>query len=151
MPPPEKGALPRLVPRQTTFALKAASVAAVEDADTVSPTGAWDFDVAPTVNGVALGPGDGGTTVPEASTRPASAWCAAKVPPAATEHLDAPTAWPLPRTAASSSARTCPATTKSPLRMPGSTSFAYSADNNPNRRGVYIFAADLNGPAFALF
>lgn len=40
-----------------------AAVAAVEDATTVAPTGQWDFDLAPTVNGVALGSGGGGGAV----------------------------------------------------------------------------------------
>lgn len=50
----------------TESAARAASVAAVEAEATVEPTGQWDFDKAPTVNGVALGAGGG--SVPDATT-----------------------------------------------------------------------------------
>lgn len=44
----------------TAGALRAASVAAVEDADTVEPTGAWDFATAPTVAGAPINTGGSG-------------------------------------------------------------------------------------------
>lgn len=53
--------------RLSDAALKAASVSAVEAEALVEPTGQWDFDKAPTVNGTALGSGGGSPPTTDAS------------------------------------------------------------------------------------